>query len=283
MKRIVIVAISLGFFLVQWLRRLICLQVGKRMPATGVVLYYHSIPKEKRSAFAKQMDELIRWSKPVCADVKMPLPPGARYVSVTFDDGYQSIVENALPELAQRRIPTTLFVITEALGLTSRWVSYPPPSRVLNEPIMTEGQLTKLPSDLVQIGSHTLTHPMLTRLDEAEARNELSRSRTRLEEIIKRKVQLFSFPYGAFNDNLIAWCREAGYGRIFTTLSFSAFSKPDEFVMGRVNADPNDWLLEFRLKIFGAYQWLPRAIAMKRRVKAKLKVGIRERAPAITR
>jgi hypothetical protein len=59
-------------------------------------------------------------------------------------------------------------------------------------------------------------------------------------------------------------CREAGYERIFTTLPVFAFAEPGEFVVGRVRVDPTDWPLEFRLKLAGAYRWLPAAFAFKR-------------------
>jgi len=276
MKRILFLAISIGFFLGDWLGRLIRLSMGKRMPATAVVLYYHSIPKEKRSAFARQMDELIRWSKPMPADVRRSLPSGARYVAVTFDDGYQNNIDNALPELTQRDIPATFFVVTGALGGTPNWRSYSA-DLARYEPIMTAEQLGKLPSGLVQIGSHTRTHPMLTQLSEEEARRELSESRRRLSEITNSEVKLFCFPYGAFDDNLITWCREEGYDRVFTTLPHMAFSEADEFVVGRVMSDPDDWPLEFRLKLFGAYRWLPFASSFKRRVLSKMRLEMASR------
>lgn len=279
MKRVVFLAISLGYFLANWLQRVVCFRLGKRIPATAVVFLYHSVPKEKRLAFARQMDELIRWSKPIRADATMPLPPGARYAAVTFDDGYRNNIESALPELAQRGIPATLFIVTEVLGATPNWTDYYNEPIAMSEPIQTERQLANTPSHLVEIGSHTLSHPLLPSLPEQQARDELSRSRSKLQGIVKREVRLFSFPYGAFNDDLIQWCREAGYQRVFTTLPRPSFLEAQEFVVGRVAADPDDWILEFRLKLFGAYQWMPRAFDLKRLVKSKMFPKVREKAP----
>ena len=122
--------------------------------------------------------------------------------------------------------------------------------------------LRRLPTALVAIGSHSLTHAHLTRLKTADAAYELIESRRLLEEQLQRPIRLFSFPYGACNDELIRLCREAGYERIFTTLPESALSEPDEFVTGRVRVDPTDSRLEFRLKLIGAYRWLPAAFAV---------------------
>ena len=83
---------------------------------------------------------------------------------------------------------------------------------------------------------------------------------------MSREIRLFSFPYGAENDRLVDLCREAGYERVFTILPRLALLDPQEYVTGRVVVDPTDWPLEFRLKLLGAYRWLPRAFAWKRKL-----------------
>jgi peptidoglycan/xylan/chitin deacetylase (PgdA/CDA1 family) len=265
LRRALFLSVSTGFFLADRLGRLVCSILGKRTPATAVVLYYHSIPKDKRAAFARQMDELVRIGKPLPADFRLALAPGEHFVAVTFDDGYQNNIENAVPELVQRGIPATLFVVTGALGGTPTWQRH---AEALDyrEPIMSADAIGQLPLDLIRVGSHTRTHRMLTALPEDEARRELSESRRTLSEITRSDVRLFCFPYGAFDERLIAWCREAGYERVFTTMPHLAFTKTDEFVVGRVIAEPADWPLEFRLKLLGAYRWLPFAFSMKRRI-----------------
>lgn len=229
------------------------------------MLYYHAVRAEHRERFGRQMDAVLRWTKPVRADRWERLAPGVRYAAVTFDDGYQNVVENALPELEKRGIPSTLFIITEALGKYPHWLTDPSDS-AKSEKVMSVDQLQSLSPDLVTVGSHTLAHPMLPSLSEGDARRELYESRARLEKTLNRPVTLFSFPYGAFNAQLVEWCREAGYERVFTILPLPAFCELHEFVTGRVSVEPTDWLLEFWLKLMGAYQWLPRAYALKRRV-----------------
>jgi len=264
-KRLLNLTTSAAYFAISalwtYLRRALRLQT----PGGCVVLYYHEVRAEGRTRFARQMDALLRYARPVRADRTEPLAPGVRYAAVTFDDGYQNVVENALPELEKRRIPSTMFIVTESLGTRPRWLE-DPRDLAKAEKVMSVDQLRNLPSDLVTVGSHTLTHPKLPSLSENEARMELLESRARLEELLNRPVNLFSFPHGAFNKELIQWCREAGYARVFTILPVPAFSRPDEFVTGRVSVDPTDWPLEFRLKLLGAYRWLPIAFALKRRL-----------------
>lgn len=202
------------------------------------------------------MRALVRWSKATRAD--MPVPDSGRdhYVAVTFDDGYQTILRNALPELEERRIPCTIFVAPGALGIRPNWTDYSGGvDASMNDPILTLQQLQQLSAEFVEIGSHTVTHPMLARLSERDARMELCRSRSMLAEMLGRNVKLFSFPYGSFNARLLELCREVGYERVFVTHPETIGVKEDEFLISRTKADPEDWPLEFHLKLRGAYRW----------------------------
>jgi peptidoglycan/xylan/chitin deacetylase (PgdA/CDA1 family) len=95
---------------------------------------------------------------------------------------------------------------------------------------------------------------------------ELRESKAQLERLLQRRVTLFSFPFGAFSEESVELCREAGYERVFTTLPEGVFETQAQFACGRVRVDPTDWLLEFYLKVVGAYRWLPWAIATKRKL-----------------
>lgn len=265
-KRFVKLLISLGFCSADWLSNTLRRLRGKRMYPSCVVLYYHAVPSEQRVLFARQMDMLIRWTRPIRSDTKSRLAWGQRYTVVTLDDGLQSQIDNALPELERRKIPSSVFVIVDWLGQIPNLKAYSSDYSDGQERIMSADQLRNLSPDLVTIGSHTMTHPLLPSLTEKEARGELSESRAKLEKVLNREVKLLSFPYGAFDDRVVEWCRQAGYERVFTTLPVLAFSDPDEFVTGRVWAEPTDWRLEFCLKLLGAYRWLPFAFALKRKV-----------------
>jgi peptidoglycan/xylan/chitin deacetylase (PgdA/CDA1 family) len=236
-----------------------------RRPTRGVVLFYHSVKAEDRARFAKQMDLLLRKAKPVRADIdRLPATAGT-YVALTFDDGLECVLENALPEIQKRNIPATIFIVTGTLGGYAGWKDRGA-GDALGQKAMSIEQLRKLPEDLITIGSHSVNHAFLPSLEEEELRRELSSSRTTLEQLLNRKVTLFSCPYGGFNASVERSCREAGYERMFTALSVFAFSLPNEFVTGRVRTTATDWPIEFRLKLAGAYRWLPAAIVLKAKV-----------------
>jgi peptidoglycan/xylan/chitin deacetylase (PgdA/CDA1 family) len=232
--------------------------IGQRPKGTCVVLYYHGIGAEQRAQFAMQMDALIRLAKPVPAGTKEPLSAGQRHCAVTFDDGFVSVLENALPEMEQRKIPATIFVATGSLGVTPLWIRDPDhPAR--NERVMTPTQLAAL-KDLksVTIGSHSVTHPNFLKLNEQQAEQELRLSKARLEAVLSKPVKLFSFPHGKYNATLTNLAVEAGYERVFTIDPGTALQNSHEFVTGRVATGPDDGPLEFRLKVCGAYRWLCR-------------------------
>jgi peptidoglycan/xylan/chitin deacetylase (PgdA/CDA1 family) len=265
--RLLKLSISLFFFCVIFLRDRLKSLLGHPKPNGCVVLYYHAVARKHRELFARQMDLILRCAKPIPAFKEEPCTPGQRYVAVTFDDGLESVVENALPELKSRNIPSTMFIVVQSLGGFPCWMPDGPRSDP-SQKVMSIEQLRHLSSDLVTVGSHTLTHPNLCQVDIAQARREICDSRTELQRILNIDVSLFSFPYGAFNSTLIQLCRDAGYERVFTTLPFLAFGGPKEFVSGRVTVEPTDWPIEFRLKIFGAYRWLPLAFALKRKLRS---------------
>jgi peptidoglycan/xylan/chitin deacetylase (PgdA/CDA1 family) len=265
MNRIFKLAISIGYYTSKRFWELLKRLIGKKRPGTCVVLYYHSVKPEQRRGFAQQMDDLIRLTRPIQASFNEPLQNGVHYAAVTFDDGFVSVIDNALPELIQRKIPSTLFITTGYLGKRPLWdIGRDNPD--YEEICMTANQIRELSSTFVSIGSHTVTHPKLTHIDECMALNELSVSKEQLETILARNIDLLSFPHGDYNDKIVELSLRAGYKRVFTILPNFAFSKPGEYITGRVKVDPEDWRLEFRLKLFGAYSWLPFAYSLKHKL-----------------
>jgi peptidoglycan/xylan/chitin deacetylase (PgdA/CDA1 family) len=231
--------------------------LGIRRSPRCMVLYYHSVPVEFRERFAIQLDTILRHTKPVHPEHTHSLENGELYSLVTFDDGFTNFLEIALPELVDRKVPALMFIITEALGK-----SFGPPNAP--ETVMTAEQLRHLPESLVVIGSHTLTHPYLPDSSEEDARRELVQSRLTLETLLNKPVPYFSFPYGGMTPSLVCLCEEAGYSRIYSTLPASTSFGQTDYCIGRVRVDPWDWPVEFRLKLAGAYNWLPVAISLKR-------------------
>lgn len=254
--RAVKLAFSLVFYSGNWLWSRLRELAGTKSPGTCVVLYYHAVPAQYRSRFANQMNVLMRCARPIKSDNSQPLKSGVHHVAVVFHDAFVSVCDNALPELAQRKIPSTLFAPSGYLGQQQGWITdkqHPD----YGETVVDAERLKSLDRDLVSVGSHTITHADLSILTEKDARNELERSKMDLEMALGRPVQLFAFPYGRCTESLANLARQAGYQRVFTIKPQLAFSEPDEYVTGSCSVSPTDWNLEFRLKLLGAYHWMP--------------------------
>jgi peptidoglycan/xylan/chitin deacetylase (PgdA/CDA1 family) len=264
--RLIKLAISVLLRSIDYLEKVILLLVGIRPPGRCVVLYYHAITRGQRDRFARQMDNLLELATPISAEIPPFVAKGVHYAAVTFDDAFISIIENAIPELVQREITFTVFVPTGHLGRRPEWM------RGREEVVMSEEQLKGLGHiPIASIGSHCVTHSDLLSLDAEEAKNEIIQSKRDLENIVKRSIRTISFPHGTFDQKHVELARQAGYERVFSILPRFAFSHPDEYVTGRVRVDATDWLLEFRLKLLGAYRWLPLAFFLKR--KARLMIS----------
>jgi peptidoglycan/xylan/chitin deacetylase (PgdA/CDA1 family) len=69
----------------------------------------------------------------------------------------------------------------------------------------------------IEIGSHTLSHPILTNIDGERLRRELTDSKSKLESILGRSVDLFCYPNGDSNDSVEREVARAGYRCAVTT------------------------------------------------------------------
>jgi len=244
---------------------------GKKPPATFEVLYYHEIFSEHKELFASQVKDIVNITEPVGSGFNGQLSSGKHYIAVTFDDGFQCLLENAFPELELHKIPFTVFMPSAYIGKHPGWITDTNhPNH--NETVMTSGQINSLPKNLVTIGSHCVTHPNLNLLKESDAVKELMDSRTQLNEIIDAEVTLLAFPYGEYSKNIVEWAKKAGYERVFSGLPDPPFSDKFGLLTGRISVTPYDWPLEFRLKLMGAYKWLPIAVSVKSKILKMLRL-----------
>ncbi|MBN1471022.1 MAG: polysaccharide deacetylase family protein [Syntrophaceae bacterium] len=144
-----------------------------------------------------------------CILRKAPIP--AKSVAIVADDGHKSIYTNMLPIVRKYRIPVTLFIYPSAISNASY--------------AMTWAQLRELQqSGLFDIQSHTFWHPNFKkerkRLDAQEyekfVKTQLVKSKAKLEKEFGTPIDMLAWPFGIYDDNLIAKAKEAGYIAAFT-------------------------------------------------------------------
>ena len=129
-----------------------------------------------------------------------------RPVIVTFDDGYRSNRDVALPLLKQYGFRATIFLVAERIGGTNTW----DPDEI-QEPLLDAAAVRAMQARGIEFGSHSATHARLTALDRAAVLKELRDSRALLGTLLGRPVQVLAYPYGAHNAPSRHLAAEAGY------------------------------------------------------------------------
>ena len=94
-------------------------------------------------------------------------------IGLTFDDGYQDVVDHGLPVLVDLGFRATIFVPTGAMDGTHpfSWYERPPP-------LLDWATIVDLDRDsTIDFGAHTVTHANLLGLDDTAAEREIAGSR----------------------------------------------------------------------------------------------------------
>ncbi len=135
----------------------------------------------------------------------------ARAVAITADDGHRSVFTDMKPIVERYRIPVTLFIYPSAISNAAY--------------AMTWDQLAQLKATgLFEIESHTYWHPNFhfekRRLSpeayQAFAKMQFAKPRQMLERRLGVTVDELAWPFGIYDDELIAMARNAGYVAGFT-------------------------------------------------------------------
>lgn len=93
---------------------------------------------------------------------------------------------------------------------------------------LNKDEIIKLSKKSHEIGAHTLTHPELDKISLEQAKEEIFGSKKYLEEIIGKKVEMFCYPRGKYNDNIKNIVSSANFLGARTTSKF-CFEKPKNF------------------------------------------------------
>ena len=259
------------FYIIRECVRFVRRSIGRSTPSSSVVLMYHAVKTDKLEDFKKHMDLIMKIGNPAWADSVEMTSDARPKIAVTFDDGFRSVVENALPIMQERGIPATIFIPTGYIGKKPDWKFDSPDDVIVDDKVLNETQLRGLDHDLVKVGSHSVTHSRLPQLGQKEANKELMESKKALENILGKSIDLFAFPYGDYNEETIKLCIKVGYRCIFIATPMWGSSANNGTVRGRIDISLNDWCFEYRLKMLGAYEWLPWAIRLKGKLLSAIK------------
>lgn len=192
------------------------------------ILCYHAVEPAWRSPlavtpgeFAQHCEWLLR-RKTVLPlqealarlDGAWRLPRGT--TALTFDDGFSSLFEHALPVLARHRLPATVFLVANTLtqaGQRVDWVDTPPEHELST---LTPDQVQEMQANGIRFESHSSTHADLTGLSFEACVRDLTESREVLEAVVGHPVRLLAYPRGLHNEEVRRAARRAGYTHAFT-------------------------------------------------------------------
>ena len=158
----------------------------------------YALPPEEFRAYALAASQLARRSIPVS---QVPGDLGGGFYSFTFDDGHASDYTEAFPVLQEIGLRATFFVVPTLVD-TPGYVTWP--------------QLREMVAGGMEIGSHSLTHPFVDRLDEAGLRCEFGESKAIIEDRLGLAVYAASLPRGWEPPAMKPVLESLGY-RVFCT------------------------------------------------------------------
>lgn len=163
------------------------------------------------------------------------LPP--RTFAVTFDDGYQAINDIAAPILKEFDIPATVFVVGQGAGQTNSW------DAATRHPVldlMGWDDLRCLLTRGWEVGGHTLTHPYLDRLPDADALANIRAGKEVVEAELRTTLRTFCYPYGFFSLRTPALVAQAGFAGACTTRSGVIRPNYNPYLLPRVKISYHD-------------------------------------------
>ncbi len=160
--------------------------------------------------------------------------PKRRRAVVTFDDGSRTVLRHALPVLARQKITAIQFLVADAIGGTNHW-----DVRGRGETpdaLMDVAEVREWLSSHQEIGSHTLTHPDLVKMNETQAKEEITASKKKLEDLFGVTIRHFCYPYGKWSRRVRDLVEGAGYATA-VTLDFGVNTETrDPFALRRIGA-----------------------------------------------
>jgi peptidoglycan/xylan/chitin deacetylase (PgdA/CDA1 family) len=160
--------------------------------------------------------------------------PQEKIMAITFDDGNLDFYTQAWPILQKLKIKSNLYVMTGVRG--KDWIA---PEQII--------ELDK--SGLVEIGSHTVWHPYLTRVAKSEQLFELEQSKDQLKDLLNKEITVLCYPFGLYNEDVKALAKAVGY-QAGLTFDQDAWQNSDDLMeLKRISVYPGLDVIKFLDKL----------------------------------
>lgn len=173
-----------------------------------------------------------------------------KVTGITFDDGYQNNLHNALPALKRYGFTATIYAVSGMMGGTNLWDQ----GLVAEKPLMTLSDWHAWIDSGMDVGSHTRTHADLSVLDASQATKEIQDSRRELEQNLGCEVRHFCYPYGRYSAEHARMATQAGYLTATTTRRGRVHAGDDLMQLRRVLVAHSTSMLQLALKLATNYE-----------------------------
>ncbi len=178
----------------------------------------------------------------------------AKTVVITFDDGYQDFLTDAMPVLKQCGFTATVFLATGRIQQMSM--------RLEGVDYLTWSEVRELHEEGIRFGSHTVTHPDFRCLGPEQIEYELGYSKEVIEQNLGVAVNSFACPFAFpeedanFTRLLLDELENQGFENGVTTILGRASVRYNRFLLPRLPVNSWDDQSFFRAKLAGGYDWL---------------------------
>jgi peptidoglycan/xylan/chitin deacetylase (PgdA/CDA1 family) len=191
-----------------------------------------------RRLFSRQLREWVKGGFESVGLADAVGRPAVRPLVLTIDDGFRSVLDHALPLLVKHGFTATMYLVANRLGSDNDWEQT---EGEVAAQLMGPDEIKEWLAAGQRIGSHTCTHPWLTRIPLSEAREEIQSSRKKLEDTFGIEVKDFCYPYGDWNVMVRDIVQAAGYATATTTDFGVNHSESDVFALRRITARHASW------------------------------------------
>ena len=174
-----------------------------------------------------------------------------RLVAITFDDGYQDFYDNAFPVLKAYKFPSMVFLVSDLVGKENLWDSHEVNSI---KRLLHWNSILEMKDAGVTFGSHSKTHPFLSKIFGKKLEDEIKGSKILLEERLKNPVDFFCYPNGDYDKRVLETVTTAGYKGAVTTKRGLIHRNDSPFEMTRSFIRYNTHPLLFLYKLYSKYE-----------------------------
>lgn len=165
---------------------------------------------------------------------------------ITFDDGYSSVYQHALPVLQELGFRAVIFIISNYIGQANTWDAN---LLAIKFSHLDESQIKALADAGMEIGSHGVSHRALTFLPPEQLEYELIHSREKLTALSGKEIITFAYPFGVQNTVVQKAVQQAGYAFACVNM-WGAGRKLNHYCLSRIPVYRTDSLHSFKHKFY---------------------------------